>query len=58
MIVHSYKIQLLLWLLGKSVHSDHRSYGKECCPDFSCCYPAMRDRFTKRLKITWKGING
>lgn len=29
------------WVEGESLHSDHRSLGEECCPDFSCCNPEL-----------------
>lgn len=32
--------QLVLWLKGESVHRD--GPGSECCPDFSCCMPALK----------------
>lgn len=30
---------LKLWLEGTSVHNDETD---ECCPDFSCCAPALQ----------------
>lgn len=33
--------QLKLWVGGKSVHNPDRPGGGECCPDFSCCQPAL-----------------
>lgn len=30
--------QLILWVDGTSVHNVERD---ECCPDFSCCRPAL-----------------
>jgi hypothetical protein len=38
-----HKEQLLKWLNGTSTHC-YFGYGKEdyeCCPDFSCCHPAL-----------------
>ena len=41
-------IQLILWVLGISIHN---MYGDECCPDFSCCVPELKEKsFIKRLK--------
>lgn len=33
--------QVARWVAGESLHSDHRGIGPECCPDFSCCDPAL-----------------
>ena len=33
----SWMEQLYYWVEGVSLH-----YGKECCPDFSCCIPELR----------------
>lgn len=32
--------QLIEWVAGRSKHRGPRSSG-ECCPDFSCCEPAL-----------------
>lgn len=46
--------QLDSWVCGKSLHRLHpKIKGGECCPDFSCCKPALkapkatRERFKK-----------
>lgn len=31
--------QLELWVKGESIHNTERD---ECCPDFSCCRPAVQ----------------
>jgi hypothetical protein len=43
-LVDSYDEQLLLWLNGTSVHlrSSRRGESFQCCPDFSCCNPALQ----------------
>lgn len=33
--------QLEKWVAGKPIHNRGRPYGGECCPDFSCCIPAL-----------------
>ena len=43
--------QLILWLFGKSTHN---YVTDECCPDFSCCVPTIKEPFKKRLKYTLK----
>lgn len=43
--------QLILWLFGKSIHNDVTD---ECCPDFSCCNPELKEPFKKRLKYALK----
>ncbi len=40
-VVHSYEEQIILWVSGESVHSDHRFPSGECCPDYSCCQEGM-----------------
>src|SRR5690606_24274492 len=35
--------QLKRWVEGDSVHRlDEQLFGGECCPDFSCCKPALQ----------------
>ena len=44
--------QLDLWVNGTSVHNnDAGIIGGECCPDFSCCNPAMKWSDQKRLEF-------
>jgi hypothetical protein len=38
--------QLALWVAGEAVHVNGK-YGGVCCPDFSCCKPAM---FTEKAE--------
>lgn len=34
--------QLDKWVAGKPIHNNSRPLlGGECCPDFSCCKPAL-----------------
>ena len=45
-------IQLILWVLGFSIHN---KYGDECCPDFSCCAPELKEKkFKNRLKYAYR----
>lgn len=43
--------QLILWVCGKSIHNHITD---ECCPDFSCCEPQLKEPFIKRLKYALK----
>ena len=43
--------QLILWVFGKSKHNHVTD---ECCPDFSCCAPELKDPFKIRLKYALK----
>ncbi len=43
--------QLFLWVFGKSTHNHTTD---ECCPDFSCCEPSLKEPFIKRLKYAVK----
>jgi hypothetical protein len=42
--VNSVEEQLQLWLAGESVHvtvPGRKRANVDCCPDFSCCQPAL-----------------
>ena len=43
--------QLILWVFGKSVHNHTTD---ECCPDFSCCEPSLKEPFHERLSYALK----
>lgn len=40
--------QLKLWLEGTSVHNPETD---ECCPDFSCCAPALQASNEERARF-------
>jgi hypothetical protein len=43
-VVSSYDEQLTLWVAGESVHvtiPGRKRHTTDCCPDFSCCQPAL-----------------
>lgn len=43
-VVSTYDEQLKLWLAGESVHVTvlgRKRHTTDCCPDFSCCQPAL-----------------
>jgi hypothetical protein len=43
-----YRIQTLLWAMGKPTHN---RIDNECCPDFSCCHPEL---FTEDRDKRWQ----
>lgn len=51
--------QLSLWLDGVSVHqrSHRRGESFRCCPDFSCCHPALLQPVDVRREFVQKPKN-
>jgi hypothetical protein len=47
-VVATHREQTARWVEGDSVHVRVGS-SWECCPDFSCCYPALRRPKAERL---------
>lgn len=47
--------QLKMWLEGTSVHNPDTD---ECCPDFSCCAPALQASDEERAQFCAAWANG
>lgn len=54
LLVESSEEQLDLWVEGTSTHLNPR---RDCCPDFSCCFPLLQRPAPERLEYRRSGMN-
>jgi len=45
----THEVQLIRWMNNESIHNTTRD---ECCPDFSCCQPSLKNPDKQRRDYT------